>query len=84
MLDASPTNSGAHFELAGLASTNCPAPEFATSTGRVYSLKACGDLVAGEWTSVTSRPGTGAAMTLADETQFTGFRAYRVGVSVPE
>ena len=84
VLDASPTNSGAHFELAGLAPTNRPAPEFATSTGRVYSLKACGDLVAGEWTSVTSRPGTGTAMTLADETQFTGFRAYRVGVSVPE
>lgn len=82
--DASPTNAGARFELAGLAPTNCPAPEFATSTGRIYSLKACGDLAAGDWTSVTSRPGTGAAMALADETDFAGFRAYRVGVSVPE
>ena len=84
VLDASPTNSGAPFELAGLAPTNRPAPEFATSTGRVYSLKSCGDLVAGDWTSVTSRPGTGAAMTLTDETNFEGFRAYRVGVSVLE
>lgn len=84
VLDASPTNSSARFELAGLASTNRPAPAFSTSTGRVYSLKACADLVAGEWSSVTSRPGTGAAMTLEDETDFEGFRAYRVGVSVPD
>ncbi|MGD9782016.1 MAG: hypothetical protein AB7V14_07670 [Kiritimatiellia bacterium] len=83
VLDASPTSSNAPFKIAGLVATNVPAMEIATSTARTYSLKACDDLVAGGWTSVTSRPGTGAAMGLADETDFAGFRAYRVGVSVP-
>ncbi|MGD9612512.1 MAG: hypothetical protein AB7V22_06375 [Kiritimatiellia bacterium] len=82
--DSAPTNAGPPFAIAGLAPTNRQAPAFATSTGRVYSLNACDDLAAGEWASITSRPGTGAAMALEDETDFDGFRAYRVGVSVPE
>ncbi len=84
VLDSAPTNAGARFAIAGLSPTNRPAPVFATSTGRVYSLDACGDLAAGEWSSVTSRPGTGAAMALEDESDFEGNRAYRVGVSVPD
>ena len=83
VLDSAPTNAGPRFAIADIAPTTVPAPEFATSTGRVYSLKACGDLVAGEWTSVTSRPGTGAAMSLEDPTPVNGSRAYRVEVSAP-
>ena len=82
--DSSPTNANPRFRIAGSAPTNVPALEFATSTGRVYALQACGDLAAGGWSSITSRPGTGAAMTLTDETAFPGRRAYGVTVSVPE
>ena len=82
--DSSPTNANPRFRIAGIAPTNVPALEFATSTGRVYALQACDDLAAGGWASITSRPGTGAAMTLADETAFPGCRAYGVAVSVPE
>ena len=84
VLDSAPTNAGPRFRIAGIASTNVPALEFATSTGRVYALQACGDLAAGGWSSITSRPGTGAAMTLTDETDSPGCRAYGVAVSVPE
>ena len=83
VLDGSPTSSNAPFRIAGWVATNVPAMEIATSTGRVYSLRACDNLATGGWNSVTSRPGTGATMGLADETDFAGFRAYRVGVSVP-
>ena len=82
--DSSPTNANPRFRIAGIAPTNVPALEFATSTGRVYALQACDDLAAGGWASITSRSGTGAAMTLADETAFPGCRAYGVAVSVPE
>ena len=82
--DSSPTNANPRFLIDGSVSTNVPALEFATSTGRVYALLACDDLAAGDWASITSRPGTGAAMTLADETAFPGCRAYGVAVSVPE
>ena len=82
--DSSPTNANPRFRIDGSVSTNVPALEFATSTGRVYALQACDDLAAGDWASITSRPGTGAAMTLADETAFPGCRAYGVAVSVPE
>ena len=84
VLDGSPTSSNAPFKIAGWVATNVPAVEIATSTARVYSLNARDDLGAGGWNAVTSRPGTGAAMGLADETDFEGFRAYRVGVSVPK
>lgn len=84
VLDASPTNSNMHFEIAGVSPTSAAIVKFPTSPDRTYSLKACDDLVAGAWASITSRPGTGAALTLEDETNFEGFRAYRVGVSVPE
>ena len=83
VLDASPTNAGARFRIDGVATTNGPTLEFATSAERTYSLNACDDLVAGAWSSITSRTGTGTAMTLADETAPPGFRAYGVGVSVP-
>ena len=82
--DSSPTNANPRFRIDESVSTNVPALEFATSTGRVYALQACDDLAAGDWASITSRPGTGAAMTLADETAFPGCRAYGVAVSVPE
>ena len=82
--DSVPTNATPRFRIAGIAPTNVPALEFATATGRVYSLNACDDLAAGNWSAITSRPGTGAAMTLADETAFSGGRAYGVAVSVPE
>ena len=82
--DSPPTNASPRFRIAGIAPTSVPALEFATSTGRVYALQACDDLGAGGWSSITSRPGTGAAMTLADETAFPGCRAYGVAVSVPE
>ena len=82
--DSAPTNATPRFRIAGIAPTNVPALEFATATGRVYSLNACDDLAAGNWAAITSRPGTGAAMTLADETAFPGCRAYGVAVSVPE
>lgn len=84
VLDSAPTNVGARFGIAGFSPANRPAPVFATSTGRVYSLDACDDLAAGAWSSITSRPGTGAAMALEDESDFEGNRAYRVGVSVPD
>ena len=82
--DSPPTNASPRFRIAGIAPTSVPALEFATSTGRVYALQACDNLGAGGWSSITSRPGTGAAMTLADETAFPGCRAYGVAVSVPE
>ena len=82
--DSSPTNANPRFRIDESVSTNIPALEFATSTGRVYALQACDDLAAGDWASITSRPGTGAAMTLVDETAFPGCRAYGVAVSVPE
>ena len=82
--DSSPTNATPRFRIAGIATTNLPALEFPTSTGRVYSLKASDDLAAGEWLSVTSRLGTGATMTLADEPAVSPSRAYGVAVSVPE
>jgi hypothetical protein len=82
--DSAPTNASPRFRIAGIAPTNVPALEFATATGRVYALKACADLVAGDWVPITNRPGTGAAMTLEDGSDFEGFRAYRVGVSVPD
>lgn len=83
VLDSAPTNAGAQFRIDGVATTNGPTLEFATSAERTYSLNACDDLVAGAWSSITSRTGTGTAMTLADETDPMGFRAYGVGVSVP-
>ena len=82
VLDGSPTNSGAKFEIA-LSPTNAATAEFSSSTGRVYSLRACDNLVSGGWNSVTSRPGTGATMGLTDGHPTSGFRAYGVGVSVP-
>ena len=83
VLNSAPTNAGPRFAITDIAPTNVPAPEFATSTGRVYSLKACDDLVAGDWSSVTNRPGTGATMRLEDPTPVNGSRAYRVEVSAP-
>jgi len=81
--DSEPTNAGPRFAIAGLVPTNPPVLEFASSTGRVYSLLGCDDLEAGSWQAVTSRPGTGAAMRLADPMALHGVRAYGVGVSVP-
>jgi len=83
VLDSPPTNAGPRFALAGWAATNPPTPTFATSTGRVYALQGRADLVAGEWTAITSRPGTGATMGLADERPAATSCAYRIGVSVP-
>ena len=83
VLDSPPTNSGPRFALAGWAATNPPTPAFATSTGRVYALQGRADLIAGEWTAITSRPGTGATMGLADERPAATSCAYRIGVSVP-
>ena len=80
--DSSPTNSNPRFGIAGLASTNAASVEFLSSTGRVYSLRSCEDLVAGEWHSVTSRPGTGGAMSLTDANPGAGSRAYGVAVSL--
>ena len=83
VLDSPPTNAGPRFALAGWAATNPPTPAFATSTGRVYALQGRADLIAGEWTAITSRPGTGATMGLADERPAATSCAYRIGVSVP-
>ncbi len=83
VLDSAPTNAGPRFAIAAISPTNVPALEFATSTGRVYSLKACGDLAAGQWSTVTSRPGTGTTMSLEDPSPVNGSRAYGVGVSAP-
>ncbi|HPT17180.1 MAG TPA: hypothetical protein PK388_07850, partial [Kiritimatiellia bacterium] len=83
VLDSPPTNAGPRFAFAGWAATNPPTPAFATSTGRVYALQGRADLIAGEWTAITSRPGTGATMGLADERPAATSCAYRIGVSVP-
>ena len=80
--DSSPTNSSSRFGIAGLAQTNEATVEFLSSTGRVYSLRACNNLVEGEWHSVTSRPGTGAAMSLTDANPGAASRAYGVAVSL--
>ena len=80
--DSSPTNSSSRFGIAGVASTNAASVEFLSATGRVYSLRACDNLVSGEWHSVTSRPGTGAAMSLTDENPGAATRAYGVAVSL--
>lgn len=84
VFDSAPTNAGARFAIAGVLPTNRPALEFPSATGRVYSLNACDDLETGAWLAITSRPGTGATMSLADETFAGGSRAYGVGVSLPE
>ena len=84
VFDSAPTNAGARFAIAGVLPTNRPALEFPSATGRVYSLNACDDLGTGAWLAITSRPGTGATMSLADETFAGGSRAYGVGVSLPE
>ena len=80
--DSSPTNSNSRFGIAGLAQTNAATVEFLSSTGRVYSLRACDNLVSGKWHSVTSRPGTGAAMSLTDANPDAVARAYGVVVSL--
>lgn len=41
-------------------------------------------VVAGEWTALTNRAGTGDMMRLTDRGPETGLRAYRVGVSLPQ
>ena len=82
--DSAPTNAGARFAIAGLAPAGGAAPEFPSSPGRVYALRARTNLLAGGWHSVTSRPGTGATMSLADEAPAAGVNVYRVEVSVPE
>ena len=82
--DSVPTNSNRGFEIAGLASTNAAAVEFLSSTGRVYSLRVCNDLSAGEWLSVTSCLGTGATMSLVDANPGALFRAYGVAVSLAD
>ena len=84
MLDQSPTNVNFRFGISGLAPTNAATVEFLSSTGRVYSLRACDDLAVGEWRSVTSRPGTGAAMSLTDGDSGAAVRAYGVAVSLPD
>ena len=81
--DSAPTNSGARFAIAGLA-PGAAALEFPSSPDRVYALRARTNLLAGGWNSVTSRPGTGATMSLADEAPAAGVNVYRVEVSVPE
>ena len=84
VLDQSPTNVNFRFGISGLAPTNAATVEFLSSTGRVYSLRACDDLAVGEWRSVTSRPGTGAAMSLTDGDSGAAVRAYGVAVSLPD
>ena len=84
VLDQAPTNAGARFGIAGQPAENAAAVEFESSTGRVYSLRGCDDLAIGTWTSITSRPGTGGRMSLTDAGAAGAFRAYGVGVSVPE
>ncbi len=84
VLDSAPTNPGVRFKIAGVSPTNIATVDFPSSTGRVYSLRACDDLRTGDWMTVTSRPGTGTAMALTDETPFAGSRAYGIGVSAPE
>lgn len=81
VLDTPPTNAGPRFRIANFAATNGPALDFATSTGRVYSLRACDDPAAGTWSAVTSRPGTGGTMSLVDEQAAGGARLYGVAVS---
>ncbi len=84
VMDSAPTNHGARFGIAGLAATNAGTVEFASSTGRVYSLRAYDNLVEGGWISVTSRPGTGATMSLTDTNSSSVCRAYGVAVSLQE
>ena len=81
--DSEPTNASPRFAIAGLAPTNSTAVEFSSSTGRVYTLKACQDLAAGAWLAVTSRPGAGGMMQLTDESPGAGAKAYGVGGSLP-
>ena len=84
VMDLVPTDPGPRFAIGGQAATNAATVEFASSADRVYSLRACDDLALGAWISITSRPGTGAAMSLTDEAAPAGSRAYGVGVSLPE
>ncbi len=84
VLDSAPTNITPHFGIVGLAPTNATTVEFLSSTGRVYSLRACDNLVAGEWHSVTSRPGTGDRMSLTDANSNSAIRAYGVAVSLQD
>ena len=84
VMDSAPTNSNLRFGIVGLAATNGGTVEFASSTGRMYSLRAYDDLVAGGWVSVTSRPGTGATMRLTDANPGPACRAYGVAVSLQD
>ena len=82
--DSAPTNAGARFAIGGVQGTGAATVEFVSAEDRVYSLLACTDLEVGGWTSVTSRPGTGAAMSLTDANPADGANAYGVAVSLPE
>lgn len=84
VLDSAPTNSGPRFRIAGYPSPNAATVEFPSSSGRVYALRACTNLLAGGWTAITSRPGTGTTMSLTDANPSADVRAYGVGVSLPE
>jgi hypothetical protein len=84
ILDSSPTNATARFEIGAPALATTATVTFASSTGRVYELKVCHDLEVGAWDAVTNRPGTGGVLELTDESPWAGLNAYGVGVSVPE
>ena len=84
VLDQAPTNAGPRFGIAGPSATAAAGAEFDSSPGRVYSLRGCDDLRAGQWSAITSRPGTGGRMSLTDANPSADFRAYGVAVSVPE
>ncbi len=82
--DSSPTNTGGRFAIDGPAGAGGPGAAFSSSTGRVYSLESSVDLTGDDWSSITSRTGTGAAMSLTDSEPAQGLNVYRVQVAVPD
>lgn len=82
--DSCPTNHNLPFAIAGVTVEEGVQLQIQTSARRHYVLRGCDDWVAGEWTALTNRAGTGDMMRLTDRGPETGLRAYRVGVSLPQ
>lgn len=86
MANSVPTNALSVFVITDASASSSNSLSFLSSSSRVYSLAACGDLCAGDWSvvnGVSNRPGTGGMMTLSD-TNSAGQRFYRIGVGLPE
>lgn len=84
VLDSSPTNSAPRFAIEHLIPTSSASVQFPSSTGRVYSLRTCSNLLVETWTNLVSQPGMGGTMTLTHTNPPVGCHAYGIGVSLPE